>query len=343
MKKTKANIFLYLFVILIVGIVSSPSWSQECNQVDDAERFKCKSDKYNDKLDSVMEKMVNEDLGIFTENQKEALKNSKNRAKNESRRMKSEDFKNFGKKNNVDCYVQEVIDDQIGNDDGICKTKGPNKEDCEEVKGDQIGNDDGICEKKEICVEVCIKEDDDLDVDKMKDAETTLEDGLSLLEDLDMIVDNTVEMANIQQNYAESVITGDGEDSDECSNVYSGHERKFSHADIQGTLAASQVAKAIADGCRDGCTQTTFGFNCRAFCLAAGIAENALAAVAEGFELQDDVVTSSELDKVASCVEKLGSDSNQMQDDITEIRNLINDVIDLLNTPQGQRLEFPIK
>lgn len=123
---------------------------------------------------------------------------------------REEDFRQSLKKRGAECYLEEILDDGIGDDDGICTKAEQHKNGCAEVLEDNIGDDDGICQeiinvtappdeknKKsrkrtwEACIEVCDLEevaggsDDDLvDNQRAEMLENALDESAETLRDL---------------------------------------------------------------------------------------------------------------------------------------------------------------
>jgi hypothetical protein len=108
---------------------------------------------------------------LFSETQKENLKNARGRAeKARTRSKEAGSFKSVGRKQKSDCFLQEYDNpsdpddpDDDGDNDGVCTNRHGVKETCAEVIGDQIGNDDGICRERgqEICDQPLNDQDDD--------------------------------------------------------------------------------------------------------------------------------------------------------------------------------------
>jgi len=122
---------------------------------------------------------------------------------------REEDFRRALKKGGADCYVEEIDQDGVGNDDGVCTKGEQNKEGCVEVLDDGIGDDDGVCEeivkvtgpppdkgkktkKKtwETCVEICNVEEaeggdgDVVDNQRAEMLENSLDESADVLADL---------------------------------------------------------------------------------------------------------------------------------------------------------------
>ena len=80
--------------------------------------------------------------------------------------------------------------------------------------------------------------------------------------------------------------------------------------------------------------------------IAAGVLET----VTEAFELQDDSITSKEMEAALGCLEQTDGQLSEVlvrqgktEEELKIIKALMYDAIELLNTPQGRRENFPIK
>jgi len=80
--------------------------------------------------------------------------------------------------------------------------------------------------------------------------------------------------------------------------------------------------------------------------IAAGVLET----VTEAFELQDDYITSKEMEAALGCLEQTDGQLSEVlvrqgntEEELKIIKALMYDAIEILNTPQGRRENFPIK
>jgi hypothetical protein len=100
------------------------------------------------------------------------------------------------KNGNGECDNNERC---IGNEDGTCDQDERGKGGCAEVLNDGIGDDDGVCETKgkfdEKCIELCdvdltLAQGDETNVDrgKAEDVEQSLEDATAVVEDASLEV-----------------------------------------------------------------------------------------------------------------------------------------------------------
>lgn len=324
-------------VLVLAAASSALAVPDNCSQYSDkGERLQCKFDKVNSQIDQTLGNL--DQLDVLTPTQVDSLKNAQGRAAREKDRAGSEGFKELTKKKDAKCEMKECDSTEYpqckaGNHDGVCDPG----EDCLEVIGDGIGDDIQPCKplhgkNKEVCVQVCDQEtvngdEGNFDDQAASDWEETLDDTANNLAFTDTMVTQAVERSRVLQAVAVDA-TG------KCANLLI--QPHFTFEQLQGVRAGANAAKLAADSCDAGCNQDSFGWNCSAVCLAFRLAENIMGAVADGFELQDSKDSGDQVDVMAECLEELGTKING-------IETKLNTVIDLLNTPQGQRPNFPIK
>ena len=337
-------VYVWLFVIFVLAVgMSSLALAQpdNCGQyTDKGDRLKCKFERVNSKIGETLGNI--EQLDILPPTQVNSLKNAHSRAARDKDRAGSEAFKGLTKKKDAKCEMKEC-DPAALPDNAKCKTLvDPNGicddgEDCLEVLGDGIGDDVQPCsplhgKNKEVCVQICDQEaingdEGNFDDQAGSDWEQTLGDTADNLDLMNTTVTQAVQPARVFQ-----VIAADP--TNMCANLLIAP--KFTYEQLQGVRAGANAAKLAADSCDAGCNQDSFGWNCSAVCLAFRLAENILVAVADGFELQDNKDSGDQITAMAECLEELGTKING-------IETKLNTVIELLNTPQGQRPDFPIK
>ena len=319
---------------------STLAQSDDCNQyTDKGERLKCKFERVNSKIDETLGNI--DQLDVLPPTQVSSLKNANSRAARDKDRAGVESFNGLTKKKDVKCEMKECDPAQSGNasckqlvdPNGICDPG----EDCLEVIGDQIGDDKQPCSplngnKREVCVEICDQEaingnKGNFDDQAGADWEQTLGDTADNLD-----FTNTMMTEAVQRSLAIQVIAADS--TDKCANLLIAP--KFTYEQLQGVRAGANAAKLAADCCDAGCNQDALGWNCSAVCLAFRLAENIMVAVADGFELQDNKDSGDQVAAMAECLQELGTKING-------IETKLNTVIQLLNTPQGRRPDWPIK
>ncbi|MEE8411139.1 MAG: hypothetical protein V3S47_01450 [Acidobacteriota bacterium] len=373
-------VFLSFFAVSTLAAGRTPPQTRDCD-ADFApseynDRIDCKAENANAALfeyvDTVIEfDKMRREFGrapLFTDAQMDHLVAARDRAqsaKNRSHVAKA--FRGQARKQKAedeDCYVKEIIGDGIGNDIQPCEKN----EDCAEVIGDDIGDEDGVCKirgnpnLREVCVKVCqqplLDDDDTYDSEASFDTEQGLEELEVVLGDATDEV--KVAMARMQAYYS----TRSNGPVDECEMF------EFDLFPPTFALQASQVAKNVADAvfnsCSVACNQDVFGWNCEAACVVFAIISGVLNGVDDAFSVIDGANGSEQLDRVAKCNRQLNQklialatageetqgaidDANAKMDalilqmealtKLVEARFL--DVEDQLCTPQGQRECFP--
>lgn len=357
--------FLFLLLVLAAGHQSTAlAARKDCsNETDTGNKIKCKMDNLNDSFDEFVTTIENDDTGAFSSNQKKQLQDMQEQVKNEAARTPPEDFKQMGKKKNVDCYIQEILGDVdpkddlnengecdgtevcIGNEDGICDSNELNKGGCAEVLNDGIGNDDGICEVKGHYDEECIKNCDtdlimavgnEMNVDKGKadDIEQSLQDITDVIDESNVQVAAFLENKRLRVQ-ATAVCDRNTMTACEFLQCLMSSERKYEANEIEGTVGGAIGAKLFADQCRDGMKWDVIS-NLSSLCLIPGTIQNALQIAATTLEVKDDSQTAERVDAIGLCVYETG---NQIQ----EINATLNDVIELLLSAPGKREGYPAK
>jgi len=294
-----------------------------------------------------------------------------------------------------------------GNEDGVCDDDELADGGCAEVLDDGIGDDDGICEMQrggpnkfdEACIEICdvdmILGESDCTVftdrqscnrEKLckwvRDNDTQLEfceeknvvrgqaDDLetALLDVTDVLDETNVEVAsllmarrhalrasamtsragatscdpgfcesNVDQSSCEmqsgclwDVTTSVCEQSP-CDRVSCllDEGRSNTAATIQGVVAAHSAAIAAADACRDAAHFHVIT-DWSVVCVPVSVVANGLGIYSSTFEVIDDTETSDRVDATARCAQFAGGS-------IRDVKNLLEDALELLITPHGQR------
>jgi hypothetical protein len=343
---------------------------------DNGDRMKCKHGKLLEQQGLLIDKLGNH-FGEFVPNDIKRLKNAQARAENAEKRTTAKDFKKIGRKRPQACDIAE-IDEPKSDGDGICEPG----ERCLEINDDGIGNDDGVCKlkgnNKEVCA--CIGGgpedevmDDDTDPEYQADMEQSYDDVTKLLE----AANETVEVeGEFLSAMAMSTISGT-----EQSNPCAASADWLKYSEIMTLTILKQVAvglRGIADIAERGCDQTGAGFNCSSCCVVAeGLAAVAALAVetTDGiFQLIKWGVDSSKQDCLSSLYEDvhgnkasltgikvvlgpppdppipggmsqgvadLIDDVKALQQQITDLETVLNSRFDetkeILLTPHGQR------
>ena len=306
------------------------------------ERMKCKFDSLSNE-GSLLLDQLNEPPFDSTQTQASlnGVQRSKDKLEKEKGRLQADDFRLLTKKKETSCQIMEAV-----YDDGIC---GPG-EDCAEVIGDGIGNDDGIChpkkgKKREVCAQIC-------------DDEASLQDEANIDDDLstelegvfDEMKDHAKEVNNSLQEVSKlmSTLEVSEDPNDPCPLDTQGLSRINSLLSL-AARTATVSSRGGADIAERLCDQQVI-MNCAACCAPGEVIAGALEAAWTAIEITESTINSSTIDTALSCVSKLkvlGSDNTtkliQVENALKEMEKTQVMMINLLNTPQGQRQNFPIK
>jgi len=312
-------------------------------------RIDCRHKNINSTLWELVDEIeFNSPSGLFSEEQLTHFRNERGRVEKEREKTyKAGGFKGIAKKQDATCQIVEVDQDGKGNDNGLCEPG----EDCVEVLDDGIGDDDGICKvkgkKKEVCVQICDQEaasavDENFDEESLYSMEDNLSDVESLIKSSRMHVAQMssamTEMAMMQASLGEG----------SCANllypqdIVGGGQRR-SYVTMQATQGAANAADWAHAACDSGAEQTVFGANAAAVCTVLAIAAGIVDEIYDAFELQDDTISSQRLDAAIVCLEQLDQKSGDTLSKLDGIQDKLDQIANLLITPQGQREDFPKK
>jgi len=245
----------------------------------------------------------------------------------------------------------------IGNEDGVCQeeefvVESPYKGGCAELLNDGVGDDDGICDPKgesgqfrETCLEDCGKdatlgEDKEINVDgeKAQEVEQAIVD---MTDTLDETTEGLAELIAVRQNVAAPVLFCD-RNAPPCEylDCLIALGRSSSGEYITNLATAAASAGVLLETCRDVGNQTIpipfvgGSFDSAIACLPIGLAANGVLLTATAVELRDDLETAERVDAIGGCAQSTGGE-------IGEARALAQEIIDLLRMPPGRRLGYP--
>lgn len=369
-RKIKVNAMKQLSVIIIVVFVafltSSNLAAQQiarplpdsCENLDRSQfddrgdwinaRIDCRHQNINSKLWDLVEDVENNSpAGLFSDEQLTHFRNERGRVEKERHKtFEAGGFKGIAKRQDAICQIVEIDDDGKGNNDGICEPG----EDCAEVLDDGIGDDDGICKptkgkKKEVCIQLCDQDaasaiDDNFDEETLYSTEANLAGVESLIET------SRVQVSRMNSAMIEMSLMQAGLGEGSCANLLypenipAGGERR-SYEVMQATLGAANAADWAHAACDSGAEQTVFGANAAAVCTVLAVAAGIVDVIYDAFELQDDTITSERLDAAIVCLEQLDKKSSDTLEKLDGVQEKLDQIVDLLNTPQGRRPGFP--
>jgi hypothetical protein len=262
-----------------------------------------------------------------------------------------------------DCYIKEKIGDGTGNETQPCESG----EVCEEVLGDGIGDNDGICEtkgkNKEVCVQICqaplATDEATYDPDAAVEAEQEIDELAVALDEATGEITRTT--ARMRAASAAAPATRAPLD---CSQYE--YDLFPGPVTLQVTQVAKNVTGAAFNGCSVVCNQDAFGWNCEAGCLVLAILDGIANAVNDGFQVASDTNDGAQMDRLTRCTTELKSNIDALllsagntEDALAEVQQRLQamteqihavatemaarfDAIDQqLCLPQGQRACFP--
>jgi len=321
--------------------------------------------------------VASDQSGIFSAAVKAQLDDACTRSQNwVNATGRASDFAKMGKKGTAECHTVEIEGDDFGDDDGICSksemySKKDDKFGCVEDDTDGIGDDDGVCElleqghgKKvwEACLQECDTPDDNPAVTDC----TTMDQMAGTFQDAADALGSANTQIAVKLNAFESLRGGDMlqmpsevTSTNECltasSVAFEGFSfpngsRSSEYTELRDALLAAEVLEGIANYCVDAADTTIFGTDAPAVCIVAHAGQVAASTISAGWELLDDAITGARVDKVSLCVEDMGTQLNAMdakldamQEQLDAMDAKLDFIIELLNTPQGRRPNFPIR
>ena len=318
---------------------------------DTGEQLKSKTEQMNDSFSSLVDTIAADDSDTFSPAQKKHLQGLRDQAKNETARTPPQEFKHQSRNRRVDCVIRERLGDvddkgkPLGNEDGLCDGVEMAAGGCAEVLDDGIGDDDGICESKgkfdEACVEDCdvdltmaAGKEDNVHPGKRADLEQSLDDMTGVLDEANGRLKTHLAASKKVMAMAEACDQSTMGACDYLQCIMA--DARPNSADvIEGLIGGAAGAKTLADGCRDMANWDLF--TTRSWiCIVPGLIANGLEAAAVYMETKDDARSSARLDATAACVSESG---DQLQTITTSLEGVVN----LLRQPPGQRQDYPLK
>jgi hypothetical protein len=352
MKKWTMGFIGALFLFPPVSNAMSPN---VCDQSDSGERMKCKFQNIIEQQNESADKLV--DMGTIPKERTDKLKRQIGKTMATQGKTEAENFKQLTKKNNTQCDTVELLDHMQanGDGDGICE----NNETCEEDNSDQIGNNDGVCsptkgKKREVCLQICDDEAIKGNPNNFDDAPGSR--GADFDEVLDDITSDYLELnesLNEQMTVQASLVSLDSTNS-ECSSVLSARPTK---KQLDNSFMAAYIAENLSEQADNICGLDAAGFNAHVACIVTDAIFIVAKGIADTITSANDDVDSQTTDAIMRCVQALEASAGEQQDQLEAIESKMDvldskmnstlqklqESIDLLNTPQGQRNSFPEK
>jgi hypothetical protein len=231
---------------------------------DNGKRIKCKHSKLITQQGDLIEKLGVHFGDLIDPEEMAELRKAHGRAKGAKDRTHEKEYGKIGKKAPESCQFKEYVDGR-GNDDGICDPG----ERCKEVDDDDIGNNDSICKLKGNKAEVCecvegTDEDvlDDVDMAYQADVEESLEDMTAKLERANEAIEN--------ESHVLVTMSRELFNANPAVNPCEASANWHKYAEVLTMTIMKQVAtglRATTDIMERGCDQTAAGFNLQAGCI----------------------------------------------------------------------------
>jgi hypothetical protein len=340
---------MMMIFIVLLAFSSTSTMAQQCrpedncaNCPDKSERLKCKFDIMAEEGKKTMQ-MLQDAPGLLTPAQYSGMTKAKERMDREKNRLKPDDFKVLAKKRSANCQLIEAS----GDGDGVCDPKVG--EICVEVLDDGIGDDDGTCspmtgKKREVCAQICDEEAILLDESAMD------EDAVAEIEGMyDTLTGHIKEVNETVPETIRLIQTLGTVGDDPCvlqtsltRNPYETYKKAKWAA--MGTRAAADVAERF-------CDQTLgfwISFTVGSACIVAETAVTGLNtwwAVVDSVEAEMDAIT---LDATLGCARNSAIATENTGEMITDVQGMLTvvntkneEIIHLIQTPPGQREQYP--
>ncbi|MGR9074342.1 MAG: hypothetical protein ACU833_14880 [Gammaproteobacteria bacterium] len=354
-------LILNLFWLMILALPVSAQALKDCSSEESGDRIKCRTENLMNQQGSIIE-----NLSVFEPEDREFLMRGQMRSQNATVRGKSSEYRQMTKKppDEVECAIAQcdpdafpACDQNKVDDDPICD-KG---EECAEVIGDQIGDDDGVCKargkgngpNREVCVQLCDFQDvglidDNFDDEVVEVAAVEAAAGPPPRgTDIDeALVDITSQLSRVQNEMEQPEVRVAV--ADPCLAML--RARPFSENALLAVHLAATTASQFDQTVAPALDQDALGWNGATGRVALGAANSTANALATNFELLDDFVTGTHVDNAYDCIQDVytlvkanGNKLDLLLADMIIVKQRLVEIIMLLNTPTGQRPEFPLK
>jgi hypothetical protein len=347
----------------------------------------CDLDEEAEKIHGAMGNMVDatcdtaaivsaDDSGFFSPSVRNSMNDRCERARGwMNADHRKNEFKRMGKKNESDCYIEELPDpDGVGNDDGVC-TKDEwysKKEDaygCVEdpdAKVPEEADGDGVCEllagpapsKKRIwepCKEIC---DIPVGVEEINDCSTmdvvamAFEDAAVDVESANVLLTAQLAVLTAEQERGRMIAEMEPGSSGLCLTAsdaefddlhFMGGARANTWMELFWATEFALISEQAANACWAGADTTIWGFDAPAICIPVIAVTTGLKILGDQMELLDDAITGTRIDNLSLCVAELKTGQDETNNKLDGVLERLELIMDYLNMPPGQRPEFPKK
>ena len=351
----------------------------------------CNPEEEGEKIHGAMGNMVDatcdtaaivsaDDSGFFIPSVKNSMNDRCERARGwMNADQRKNEFKRMGKKNDSDCFIEELPGlDSVGNNDGVC-TKDEwysKKEDaygCVEDPDAMVPEEadgDGVCElilgphpsKKRIwepCKEVCdipVGVEDVNDCSTMDVVALAFEDAAVELESANVLLTAQLAVLKAEQERGSMIAEMEPGSDSLCltasSVVLEFGGSEYTYADggradsWEGLYWATEfalISEQAANACWAGADTTIWGFDAPAICIPVIAVTTGLKILADQMELLDDAISGTRIDNLSLCVAELKTGQDETNNKLDGVLERLELIMDYLNMPPGQRPEFPKK
>ena len=339
-------------VITIVIALMSNSTSQaappaDCAQQDSGDRLKCKFQNIIEQQEESASKLSS--MGNIPADRTDKLMRQVGKTMSTNSRTEPADFKQLTKKGQTQCDIVELLGhaQSNGDGDGICT----GNEMCEEDNADQIGNNDSVCspkkgKKREMCLQIC-------DTEAVRGNPNNFDDspgsrGADFEEVLDDITADYLELNNdLDQSVAVMASFAAQASSDSCGAVLNARP---TDKQLDNSFMAAYIAENLAEQADNICNLDAAGFNVAVACIVTDGIFIVAKGIADTITSANDSVDSQTIDATLACVAELKATADEQANQLNAIDSklnttleMLNETIELLTTPQGQRDGFPNK
>lgn len=319
----------------------------DCVQQDSGDRLKCKFQNIIEQQEESATKLSS--MGNIPADRTDKLMRQVGNTMSTNSRTGPSDFKQLTKKGQAQCDIVELLNhaQSNGDGDGICT----GNEMCEEDNDDQIGNNDSVCmpkngKKREACLQIC-------DAEAIRGNPNNFDDspgsrGADFEKVLDDITDDYVELNNnLGQSVAIMASFAAQASSDSCGAVLNARP---TDKQLDNSFMAAYIAENLAEQADNICNLDAAGFNVAVACIVTDGIFIVAKGIADTITSANETVDSQTIDATLACVKDLqaaAGDQAAQLDAIDAKLNttleMLNETIELLITPQGQRDGFPNK
>jgi hypothetical protein len=234
----------------------------------------------------------------------------------------------------------------IGNEDGVCQEEefvleNPYKGGCAELLDDGVGDDDGICDPKgqsgqfrETCLEDCGQDvilaenvEKNIDVDRAAAVEQSLQDLTAVIDEANA---DLGAMIAARRAWRSSKATRLAEPVTPCEELEMllQEGRRVDALGLAFAQSTASVAKVTEDACKD-----TLQFDAittaSAACLPSTLIGEGLNVLAVRLEAIDDADTGDRVDAIGRCLQVSGGE-------VQELKAMLLSIKTLLLSPQGR-------